>query len=86
MFYWLNLIIVSQTLANKQAELHRKRETQEKLASRIQALESKLLTGHGIALDENATIEDVTKCQQQTLEQHRQEIIEREVLYLLHCI
>lgn len=68
-----------QTLQWKQAELHKKRETQEKLAARIEALESKLLTGHVDIDVENASIEDVTKKQQLTLEQRRQEIIEREV-------
>ena len=71
--------ILFQTLQTKQEELHSKRENQEKLASRIEALESKLLTGHIGTSSENVTIEDVTKKQQQTLEAHRQEIIEREV-------
>ena len=68
-----------ETLQWKQAELHKKRETQEKLATRIEALESKLLTGRGGIADANTSIEDVTKKQKQTLEEHRQEIIEREV-------
>ena len=77
----INIFSIStQTLQNKQEELHKKRENQEKLASRIEALESKLLTGHIGATSENVTIEDVTKKQQQTLEAHRQEIIEREVI------
>ncbi|XP_032780357.2 kinesin-like protein KIF3B [Daphnia magna] len=67
-----------KTLQNKQEELRNKRENQEQLASRIEALESKLLTGHIGVTSENGTIEDVTKKQQQTLEAHRQEIIERE--------
>lgn len=69
-----------KTLQTKQEELHKKRENQEKLASRIEALESKLLTGHIGVTAETVTIEDVTKKQQQTLEAHRQEIIEREVI------
>lgn len=71
-----------QTLQRKQEELHKKRENQENLAARIEALESKLLTGHIGISAETVTIQDVTKKQQQTLEQHRQEIIEREVIHL----
>ena len=63
----------------KQGELAKKRESQESLAARIEALGSKLLTGQIGSVPETATIVDVTKKQQQTLEQHRQEIIEREV-------
>ncbi len=76
---FIYIISCFQTLQTKQEELHNKRENQEKLASRIEALESKLLTGHIGTSSENVTIEDVTKKQQQTLEAHRQEIIEREV-------
>lgn len=67
-------------MQGKQAELHKKRENQDKLAARIEALESKLLTGN-IGTAENITIEDVTKQQQETLEAHKQEIIETEVLF-----
>ena len=70
-------------LQGKQGELHKKRENQDKLASRIEALESKLLTGNiGTATaGGNITIEDVTKEQQKTLEAHQQEIIETEVWF-----
>lgn len=70
----------------KQAELAKKRESQESLAARIEALESKLLTGQIGAVPETATIVDVTKKQQQTLEQHRKEIIEREVFIFSRLI
>ena len=75
-----NCLCCYQTLQGKQAELHKKRENQDKLASRIEALESKLLTGNIGTVAGNVTIEDVTKQQQKTLEARKQEIIETEVL------
>lgn len=79
-FFFVLFATFCQTLQGKQAELHKKRENQDKLAARIEALESKLLTGN-IGTAENITIEDVTKQQQETLEAHKQEIIETEVLF-----
>ena len=67
-------------MKGKQAGLHKKRENQEKLAARIEAMESKLLTGNIGTTPGNVSIEDVTKQQQKTLEEHKQEIIEREVI------
>ncbi len=71
-----------QVLTTKQAELNKKREDQEKLATRVAALESKLLTGTATmaAVSPNTSFEDVTKQQKLTLEKRRQEIIEREVI------
>ena len=82
-------LLFHQVLTTKQAELNKKREDQEKLATRVSALESKLLTGTAnmAAVSPNTSFEDVTKQQKLTLEKRRQEIIEREVIVCetLHC-
>ena len=78
-----------QVLTTKQAELNKKHEDQEKLATRVAALESKLLTGSATmaAVSPNTSFEDVTEQQKLTLEKRRQEIIEREVIVFetLYC-
>lgn len=66
-------------MASKQVELKKKRENHEELLARVEALESKLLTGTMGLATGNTSIQDITKQQQLTLEKHRQEIFEREV-------